>query len=291
MKQGYKEQNNESHIDNHTRVPGVGPAPLTQRDTDIIQWVHSARIATRQQIQRLFFTEGGRSRCQYRLTLLHRNRYLDVVPRKSSNEPNLYYISRRSVNGLRLLRTLRPDGDAKPHSVPMVQIQHSLNIASCHIAVVKASAGADYSMRFWLNSDALSKYMVDVGFLPDGYFQIARATHDGEKLSGFFLEVERSGKSQQALEKKFRLYGHLYYEGYYQARFGTNALRVLFLVGSDYGINPQRQITKLEAICQRLNVTIFRFCPLDRFLNERPDRIFTAEIWHQPNSDELCSLF
>ena len=49
---------------------------LTQRDIQIINWVAAARLATREHVQRLFFSRGSRSRAQQRLTLLYRLRYL-----------------------------------------------------------------------------------------------------------------------------------------------------------------------------------------------------------------------
>lgn len=291
MKQGYKEQNHGSHSLRSLPIVQAGHQWLTPRDIEIVRWVHSAGIATREQIQRLFFTNGGRSRCQHRLTLLHRSRYLDTIRRSSPNHPNIYYISRKSVNGLRLLRSIYTENTVKAHGVPQIQIQHTLDIGSCHIAFIKACNATGYSLRFWLGTDELAKHIQTAGFIPDAYFQICRTTEDGEKMSGFFLEVERSGKSEQALEKKFRLYGELYYQGLYEAQFGTKALRILFLVGSDYGINPERQIEKLMRICNKLNVTIFRFAPLKDFLTENASNILTTQIWRHPNTDKWTSLF
>ncbi len=291
MKLGYKEQNKVESALKHSALAQREPLWLTERDIKIVEWVHSARISTREQLQKLFFTDGGRSRCQHRLTLLHRNRYLDTIQRSSSSYPNIYYISRRAVNGLRLLRSIYAENTVKVHAVPQIQIQHTLDIVSCRIAFTKACANVGYSLRFWLDTGALAKYMQAAGVIPDSYFQICRSTEDGEKISGFFLEVERSGKSEQALEKKFRLYGQLYYQGFYEEQFGTKALRILFLVGSDYGINPQRQIEKLMRICRRLNITIFRFCSLNEFLIQNSSNVLTAEIWDQPNVEERLSLF
>ncbi len=291
MKQGYKEQNQGAHSLKSIPIVQPGHQWLTPRDIEIVRWVHGAHIATREQVQKLFFTNGGRSRCQHRLTLLHRNRYLDTVQRSSPNHPNIYYLSRRSVNGLRLLRSIYTEETVKARAVSQIQIQHTLDIGSCHIALIKACNATGYSLRFWLGMDALAKHIQTAGFIPDAYFQICRSTEDGEKMSGFFLEVERSGKSEQALEKKFRLYGELYYQGLYEAQFGTKALRILFLVGSDYGINPQRQIEKLIKICNKLNVTIFRFAPLKDFLALEPASTLFADIWRQPKEDRLSGLF
>src|SRR2546427_3689084 len=83
-----------------------GPSPRlrrftpTARDMEIVCWVRTVGVATREQIQKMFFGPAARSRCQNRLTLLFHERYLDRYPDRTRNQPDVYFISRHSVNGV-----------------------------------------------------------------------------------------------------------------------------------------------------------------------------------------------
>jgi hypothetical protein len=170
-------------------------------------------------------------------------------------------------------------------------VQHTLAIASCRIAVTQACLASGYRLMTWLGESELSLLMTDTGILPDAFFLIERLTSTGAKTAGFFLEVDRSGRSDHGMEEKFAGYGRLYYDGLYQSRFGTRALRVLALIGADYGIKPDRQITKLATLARRTGVTIMRFAPLPDFLSQPTGHLWTAPIWRHPANEELCALF
>jgi len=264
---------------------------LTERDRHIVLWVYHAELATRQQIQRLFFRSGSRSLCQQRLTLLYRARYLDRLPRAAVSAPDVYVVSRRCTNGLRLLRSLLADDAVAIRRVNHHTLDHTLDIASCHIALETACRALGWEMTRWLPEWQLARQMGNEGLIPDAWLQVRRPTPEGPKTASFFLEVERSGKSHRALEEKLRRYRSLYYDGGYHRLFGTRALRVLFLVGEEYGINPDRQIERLVDIANWLGVTVMRFAPLSLFLQQAADQLFHAPIWRHPGSSDLCSLF
>ncbi len=265
---------------------------LTARDREIVVWVSEVGIATREHVQAMFFPAGSRSRCQYRLTLLFRYRYLDRLPRRSPNAPNVYYLSRRSINGLRLIRasgievldlSRRPGGS---------RLQHTLLLVSCRVKVVKACADAGMSLMRWLNERELLGTMGSSGILPDVYFQLGRVAPGGEvKRSGFFLEVERSDKTDRALREKFRRFGDFYYGGGFEERFGLKALRVLMLVGSDYGIRPERRVERMAQLAEGSGVTFLRFAALERFLSTPSHEALTSPIWRRPEEAEPVGLF
>lgn len=264
---------------------------LTPRDRELVRWVYVAKLATREQLQQIFFSTGGRSRCQHRLTLLYRHRFLDKLPGRLVNSPDVYYLSRRATKGLRLLRALHPEETVRPYTVHRQMVQHTLDIASCHIALQEACEASGYRLVTWLTEGKLARQMGNSGLMPDAYCQIERPTDDGSKRACFFLEVERSVKAERAQAEKFRRYGAFYYEGGYEAVFGTRALRVLVLVGSDYGIQPAGYIGKLAALATKLGTTMVRFAPLETFLTEEPEELFCAPIWRQPGSEVFGTLF
>jgi len=166
-----------------------------------------------------------------------------------------------------------------------------LDIASCHIALLRACNASGYSLKGWLKEEELLEPMNDAGILPDAYFQIVRPTDDGPKTSGFFLELERSAKSRETLEERFKRLGDFYYGGRYEAIFGIKALRVLFIVGSDYGLNPEGQIKRLSAICEQLGVTFLRFAPLETISSYEAEQLLFSSIWRQPKEEKLVALF
>jgi hypothetical protein len=133
--------------------------------------------------------------------------------------------------------------------------------------------------------------MREACFLPDAWFQIERPTPDGPRRAGFFLEVERSGKSERALEEKFRRHGAFYYSGDYERLFAARSLRCLVIVGSDYGIRPRQQISKLSAICQSLGITLVRFADLEELNSLRPEAWLTAAVWRAPGCSQTVALF
>lgn len=260
----------------------------TERDRQIVRWVGETGVATREQVQRLLFSEGGRSRCQERLTLLVQHLYLDRLEGRRANGPDVYMLSRRCVNGHRLLRA---EGlDIRNQRIPEAKLQHALDIADCRVQFVRGAAASDASVVRWLNEDELSALTVRHGVLPDAYLQLLRTTPAGERRSSFFLEVERSGKAERLWREKFRRYGEFYYGGTFEQLFGSRALRVLVLVAGEFGARPGRIIERLADMAGELRVTFLRFAPLQDFVALGADAALTAPIWRRPGSAEVQGL-
>lgn len=262
---------------------------LTERDVEVVRWVRSAGVTTREQIQRLLFSDGGRTRCQHRLGLLVAHRYLDVLPGRSLNEPAIYYLSRRCTKGLRLLRRLDHDDSVEPFHIARVRVDHTLGIARVRIALVQAAAASGFDVPVWEPEAAIAVRTEPFGLLPDGYLHLARQGQDRPRFP-FFLEVERSSKSRAALEERFRRLGDYFYNGHYEAAFGERALRVLFVVAAEYGIRPATQIQKCTEICERLDVTFVRFAPLSQVLACPPEDLLFTPMWRQPGQETAVAL-
>ena len=255
----------------------------------MVAYVHNAKVATRSQLQKRFFSRGGRSRCQERLTLLVRRTYLDRLPRSSVNQPVVYTVSGRSAQGLRLLRELlglRVKAVRAPFN-----LTHTLAVVDCQVQFETAAKAAGYRLKRCLNERELQELTLSAGLRPDAYFELVRRTPEGERTAAFALEAERSGKGLRTLTDRIRRLGDFYYGGHYERAFGTRALRVLYLVGSDYGISPERWIEDVLEIAERLEVTILRFAPLDYFLALDPAEVLFAPIWRKPGEPSLVSLF
>ncbi len=273
--------------------PRAEPMLLTERDQRIVHWIHGAELATREHVQQLFFRHGSRSLCQRRLTLLYRNRYIEKLPNRALSAPDVYRVSRHCTNGVRLLRAMIPEEPLQLGQVKARTVEHTLDIASFRIAVIRACERAGFQLLHWRSAAELARMMGTAGVIPDAYLQIERPTPDGPRRSSFFVEIQRSAQSQQALEEKCRRYGAYYYGGEYARAFGTRALRVLVAIGSDYGINPDRQIRRLLNVCTRLQVTFVMAAGLDGLKRLAPPDVLTEPVWHSHahEGQSLTALF
>jgi len=198
---------------------------LTSRDVEVVRWVYDARVTTREQIQRLFFTVGGRTRCQHRLSLLLKHRYLDRLESRPASTPDVYLVSRRSFRGVRLLRASGLDDPLNLQAIAPERLQHTLDIISCRVQFLLAGRVPGFAFAEWRQEEELRAVMGNFGIVPDAYVQLTRQSDGGEKRLAFFIEVERSDKSERLLKEKFRRYGAFYYGGDYERLFGTKALR------------------------------------------------------------------
>jgi hypothetical protein len=264
---------------------------LTERDREIVRWVAEVGIATRDHVQAVFFGKGGRSRCQHRLALLFGSRYLDRLAGRFPNQPDTYYLSTKSVNGRRLLRAMGID-PVRSTSVSPARLQHSLDLVSSRVQITLACETTGLRLVTWLPTRDVFPLTSTAGIVPDAFFRIARPNPDGEeRKSAFFLEVERSDKSERALMEKFRRYGEFYYGGGFERKFEARALRVLVLIGSDYGILPERRIEKLTLLAEKAGVTLLHFAPLTAFLRTPARHVLSAPIWRRPGAEPGLALF
>src|SRR3954452_13446941 len=147
---------------------------MTERDVAIVEWVNAAQLATREQIQQLYFTAAGRSRCQLRLTFLTRQKFLDRLPRRSLSSPDVYYLSRHATRGLRLLRSRHPELEIAPRRVSAYAVAHTLAIASCRIAILRACQTTGFELLSWSSEAELFPRFANSGIRPDGFFQVER---------------------------------------------------------------------------------------------------------------------
>jgi hypothetical protein len=143
----------------------------------------------------------------------------------------------------------------------------------------------------WQDEDELMPLTLRHGVLPDAYFQIVRTAEEGERTSSFFLEVERSGKSERYWREKLRRLGKFYYGGEFERAFASRALRVLVLVSDDYGADPARAIKNLDRLAEETRVTFLRFASLKTFLEFGSPEVLTRSIWTRPGDRSLNSLY
>ncbi len=268
-------------------IPGLR---LTERDCQIVELVFRTRALTGAQIQTALFSAGAASRCQLRLTKLVRNHYLDCLPRKAVNEPAIYVLSRKSVEGNRLLRERLGEEEYRKGQTRLGALGHLLAANEVMVRTTRACADLGYLLKFWQRSEELVPLVASSGLVPDAYFQVQRQVAGQSKTAGFFLELEKAGKSSQVLRSKLKRYGELYYGGAYQRLFRTRALRLLVVFAADDDRAAARRVEAGVEEASRLGVTIAHFASLAELKALPPVACLAEAVWAAPEAAGKVAL-
>jgi hypothetical protein len=133
--------------------------------------------------------------------------------------------------------------------------------------------------------------MERTGILPDAYFRVCRATEDGARFASFFLEVQRSDRSDRAWEQKLRRVSSYFASGDYARTFSARSLRVLFVYAREHGLVPERRVEKLAEMATQLGITLAWFSTLEEFISKEPGALLTTPLWREPGGKRLKALF
>lgn len=269
---------------------GINAFRLTERDIAMVQYIWEAGLATREQLQLLFFSEKNRSRAQTRLSLLRNHGYLDQVPGRSPNSPAVFMVSRRAARGLRLVQS-HEGTERRPRPVSQALLRHSLAIADCRVRFVLACREPGFRLLRWLGEEEVRPITASSGVIPDAYFQVERESAGGPRRSGMFLECEISEKSEKALQQKLQNLGTYFYYGDFRRAFESKSLRILILVQPEPGTSGERLVRRVTRLAEHLRMTVFRVAELEGFLRLSPEDVFYAPIWSQPGVDGPVALF
>lgn len=261
------------------------------RDGEVLADLLQIGPLRRDQIQELRFSKGGASRCQRRLTLLWRNRYIDKLPDQPVNAPDVYFISRSCIKGIRYLeQRLGREGVTRRLRTPG-KVEHCLMINECRIALTLGVRAAGFELVEWKDEIDLAWMASEVGFVPDAYFKIRRELPDGPKTAAFFFEAERTARANAAVDHRLAAYRDYLRSGRYEARFGTRALRVLMVLATNENQRPVRRMAGVAKRAEVVGATFFRFTTLDEFRGLQPEAALFAPIWRCPGEARSVPLF
>ncbi|MEX2246945.1 MAG: replication-relaxation family protein [Dehalococcoidia bacterium] len=274
---------------------------LTERDEQIIRWVYQLRFATQDQLQQLLFSDTTASSCKRRLTLLFHNRYLDrrLLPLRSWFGANraVYCLDKR---GAELLAFRAGTGPARIGWRPVDNdrelyfLEHLLDTNEVRICVTIAAHNQGYDLVWTdertLKSRTMRELVKDpkrpgerLAVIPDGYFQLAA---DGRPL-GFAVELDRGTVEEKPFKTKVRALGEWKVSGAYKKRFGTDSLRVLFVVAPTD--RDRRRLERIKAWTEAEGgQSLFWFAALPDLT---PQSIFEAPIWHVAGRSGPVALF
>jgi len=286
----------------YKRADTPPPFHLTPRDEELIRWIYELRFATREQLQQLLFTPSTASSCKRRLTLLYHNGYIDrrLIPLRSRFGANrAAYCLDKAGRDLLALRTgsgpavidWRPaDNDRE-----LYFLEHLLSTNQVRICATIGATKLGYDL-VWTDERALKKTAMretvsdpknrdtKLAVIPDGYFQLAAS--DGPPL-GFAVELDRSTVEERPFKTKIRALGEWKTTGAYARRFGTDSLRVLFVVG-DNRRDPNR-LGRIKAwTAAEGGRSLFWFASLEELTSET---FYSAPVWQVAGRPGQYALF
>jgi len=118
--------------------------------------------------------------------------------------------------------------------------------------------------------------------VPGGHFILGI---DGD-TPAFALELDRATVEEKPFKRKVRAYGEWKRTGVYAKRFGTDSLRVLFVVANN-ARDPYR-LSRIKRWCETEGGrSLFWFADSGDVTGES---VFSGPIWHVAGRDGLHSL-
>lgn len=228
---------------------------LTARDIRIVRWVYEMRFVTREQIQRLQFSPSTASYCKRRLALLFHNGYLDrkfiPVPGSFGSTRAIYCLASKGMQLLAYELKIEIDWRPRDTERELYFLQHTLasnDFRVCAtLAAQRLGLALDWTDERTLRRDEMKDYVADprhggqkLAVIPDGYFTLS----DADKRLSFALELDRATVEEKPFKTKVRAYGQWKLTGAYGKRFGTDSLRVLFVIASHHRDRHRLERTK-----------------------------------------------
>lgn len=273
---------------------------LTARDEDIIRWVYELRFATQEQVQQLLFSPTTASSCRRRLTLLYHNAYLDrrLIPLRSRFGANraAYCLDKRGADLLAFLAGSGTQVNWRPadNDRELYFLSHTLATNDVRVAATGAAKHQGYVLT-WIDEQTLrTKAMRDLvedpkrpgerlAVIPDGYFPLASEN----RPLGFAVELDRGTVEEKRFKAKVRALGEWKVTGAYQKRFGTDSLRVLFVVAE----NPRdpNRLARVKGWTEAEGgQSLFWFARHEQLTSAT---ILTSPVWQVAGRSGLYSLF
>jgi hypothetical protein len=273
---------------------------ITARDIRIVHAVYEMRFLTREQVQKLEFSPSTVSFCKRRLTLLYHHGYLDrkFIPAQGSfgSTRAIYCLDKKGAELVAHELAVSPldlDWRAKLSDRELYFLQHTLGINDFRICANLYAHQSGVSL-VWTDERALRRremrdYVADpkakgqnLAVVPDGYFTL---TSDGS-IPAFALELDRATVEEKPFKTKVRAYGEWKRTGAYAQRFGTDSLRVLFVIASTKR-DPYR-LQRVKRWCESEGGrSLFWFADSTEITDKT---IFNEPIWYVAGREGQHSL-
>lgn len=269
---------------------------LTDRDKRIVEAVYQMRFLTSEQVKQMEFEKGSITACRRRLTLLFHNGFLsDASKPKTAGYGSSKRIYCLSKKGADLISHLYSEKEAreikwndKQNKVEAFFIEHTLRLNDVRIAFAKSVLETkDYDL-FWFNESEVKSWKEKVddpensgknlAITPDAFLYLIGK----DKKAYYFLEIDRATESNRRWRDKIRGYVEYVKSGKYQARFKTEALRVLTVTTS-----KERLANLLKTTQSVENAYFFLFTTFDQIKSKN---IIFQPVWQSTEKKAFTSL-
>lgn len=272
---------------------------ITARDTRIVRAVYEMRFLTREQVQLLEFSPSTASFCKRRLALLYHHGFLDrkFIPSVGGfgSTRAIYCLAPKGAELVAHELALGlADLDWRPRDADreLYFLQHTLGINDFRISALLAAQRRGLNIN-WTDERSLRRremrdYVPDtkskdqLTIVPDGYFTLEIVAN----TAAYALELDRATVEEKPFKRKIRAYGEWKRTGTYAKRFGTDSLRVLFVVASNRR-DPYR-LARIKRWCEAEGGrSLFWFADSGDVTGES---VFSGPIWHVAGREGLHSL-
>ena len=263
---------------------------ITARDIRVVRAVYDMRFVTREQVQELEFSPSTASFCKRRLTLLYHHGFLDrkfiPAPGSLDSARALYCLDRKGAELVAHELAVNPsdlDWHPKLSDRELYFLQHTLAINDFRICAIHAAHQSGLALN-WTDERALRRremrdYVSDpkakgqnLTVVPDGYFTL----NSEGSAPAFALELDRATVEEKPFKTKVRAYGEWKRTGAYKQRFGTDSLRVLFVIASTKR-DPYR-LQRVKRWCESEGGrSLFWFADSGDITK---DTIFSEAVWY-----------
>ena len=282
--------------------------PLSGVDERYIQAVYRYHMLKPEQLTRRYYRRGSLNSVKARLKNLVDQGYLEAneQPTIRGRSPYYYTLANKGMKylkeiGVEVNQYYRPNRKASylPFllhtftvndfliaaelvaediaSLTLAELQHELFLKHnpCQVTIKPG--------RMHANELATTKH---VSIVPDGWldFRYDRGEREPERRMCIWLEIDRGTVGMKDFKEKVAAIVEFYTSGAYQARFGTNSLRVAFATsGSSVRVKQMR-----TWLCDVLTKQPAKSGIADRFLctvlpsEIDPRTLFLAPIWYLP---------
>jgi hypothetical protein len=211
-----------------------GSISLQNRDLDVLRELFVSRVMTAAHVAALHF-DGSREAAKKRLQKLKAAGLIAERPRKAT-EPAVLFLTRKAFDVLRERGVLAQypqfpvSALAKRAQVSDITLRHELEVMDVKAAFDSAIRGTEqFSVAAFSTWPLLYQFEAfrhgrggaEVVVKPDGFIRIHQTEADGgESEHTFFLEVDRSSETQDALVAKAGCYLDYYRSGGFAERNG-----------------------------------------------------------------------
>ncbi len=265
--------------------------------------LYDLRLATAEQLCRLFYKPGMLKTVKKRLKVLADNGFVqaDCIPTKRFKSPYYYALD---TKGMRYLESIGFDTDAafrpdKAVSESYLHIRHALELNDVVIAAWRLKDISNNPCYVHEHRDERKfkreplKFSYDGSdrqLIPDGFLDIRIRRNERNLRLPLLVELDRGTEQKEHFQRRIRMYKALLSSGAYQQLSRINSVTVAFTTFiSEKRVHEMRGWTLAELADAPQLATVFRFAELPQPLE--PQHLLFEPRWYSVTDGQPEALF